>query len=375
MKTFKRLILMKRNLAILLFPIAVVLMKIGKSNVYFAEKIHAQGFFKVFSQVCSMITGIIPYSVAEIFIITVIISLPIFIVRAIVRLVKDKGQRVFIVWRAVLSLCAMASFAYFMLVVGCQINYYREPLGKLMELDTSPYSTEELYSLCTDLADRASELRKGFTETNEDENHAFKYSRSNYELADACRDSFKKLAEKYDIFSGTYARPKQIIHSKFMSMFYYTGVFVPYSMESNVNIDAPAYGLASTMCHEQGHLRGFMREEEANFVGYLACIYSEDPELEYSGIIDALTYAGNELAVRDSSLYNQLCATYDMGIWRDFQEGYKYWDQFKPTKISEAVNEANDAYLKENGQENGMDSYNDVVGLLIGLYRKNNGIK
>ncbi len=375
MKTFKRLIKLKRNLLILLFPIALGLMELAKRNVFFAEKIHAQGVFKVFSQVYSMITGIIPFSVAEIFICAVIIFIPIYIIGAIVRLIKSKGERFFLIWRDVITLCAIASLGYFLLVVGCQINYYRQPLGELMELDTGAYSTEELYDFCTQLAERASTLRKELSATNEDEHGVFKYSRSYMELADACRDSFEKLAEQYDIFDGYYARPKCIVHSNLMSKFHYTGVFVPYSMESNVNIDAPAMGIASTMCHEQGHLRGFMREEEANFVGYLACIYSDDPEIEYSGVIDALIYAGNELAVRDSSLYGKLCNSYDPGIWRDFEANNAYWDQFEETVITEAVNNANDAYLKENGQENGVESYNDVVGLLIGLYRKNHGIK
>lgn len=375
MKTFKRLILMKRNLLLLLFPIALVLMKIAKENLYFAENIHAQGIFKVYSQVFSMITGLIPFSMAELFIVAVIIFLPIFIIGQIIRIVKSKGKRLFMIWRDILTLCAIASLGYFLLVVGCQINYYRQPIGELLVLDTGKYSTDELYELHSALAERASTLRKGFTAENEDENGAFKYSRSNYELAYACRDSFQKLAEKYDIFSGTYAKPKLIIHSKFMSMFYYTGVFVPYSMESNVNIDAPAYGLASTMCHEQGHLRGFMREEDANLVGYLACIYSDDPELEYSGLMDALIYVGNELASRDSQLYTEVTHTYDPGIWRDLEASNKYWDQFKPTPVTEFVNDADDEYLKANGQENGIESYNDVVGLLIGLYRKNHGIK
>ena len=50
-----------------------------------------------------------------------------------------------------------------------------------------------------------------------------------------------------------------------------TGIFIPFTMEANVNVDIPDYSLGSTMCHELAHLHGFIREDEANYISYLAC--------------------------------------------------------------------------------------------------------
>ena len=66
-----------------------------------------------------------------------------------------------------------------------------------------------------------------------------------------------------------------------------------------------AYNIPHTICHELSHLRGFMREDEANFIGFLACIGSEDPEYRYSGYLSGWIYAGNALAGEDYEAYRQ----------------------------------------------------------------------
>lgn len=375
MNTFKRLIKLKRSLLILLFPISLIIVALSKKSVFFAEKIHARGFFKIYSQIYSLITGIFPFSVAEFVVVFSVFIVIGVIVWRVIAYVRAKNDRMFVIWRDFLTLAGIASLAFFLLSAGCTVNYHRETLDTLLEIEVRDSSVEELNGLCKELAARASELRKQLTTTNEDENGCFVYSCSYWTLAGKCRDAFDKLGEQYDIFKGFYARPKRVVHSTFMSKLEFTGVYVPFSMESNVNIDAPDFGIASTMCHEQAHLRGFIREDEANYIGYLACVASGDPELEYSGMADVLIYAGNALAGKDADLYRDLVASYDPGIIRDYLASNEYWKQFENTPISNAANEANDSYLKQNDQEDGVQSYGRVVDLLLAQYRKDHGIQ
>lgn len=44
------------------------------------------------------------------------------------------------------------------------------------------------------------------------------------------------------------------------------------------------------ICHEFAHLKGFMQEDEANLIGYLACINSDDAFFRYSGYMGVLNY-------------------------------------------------------------------------------------
>ena len=68
----------------------------------------------------------------------------------------------------------------------------------------------------------------------------------------------------------------------------------------------PYYNIPHTICHELSHLKGFMREDEANFIGYLACIGSDSPDFRYSGYLTGWVYAGNALARVDPESYYDL---------------------------------------------------------------------
>ena len=87
-----------------------------------------------------------------------------------------------------------------------------------------------------------------------------------------------------------------------------TGIFVPFTFEANVNVDVPDYSQPATMCHELSHLRGYMREDEANFIAYLACRNSENVEFQYSGAMLAFVYANNALYSADSEVLGTITA-------------------------------------------------------------------
>ena len=153
-----------------------------------------------------------------------------------------------------------------------------------------------------------------------------------------------------------------------------TGVFTCWSMEANVNIDVPDFTLPFTMCHEQAHLRGFMREDEANFIAYLACMESEDQAIQYSGASMAAMYAMNTLYQADYERFCELYATYSPGVQRDFAAQSRYWAQFEGP-VAEVSDKVNDTYLKANRQTDGVASYGRMVDLLLANYRAKHGVE
>ena len=70
-------------------------------------------------------------------------------------------------------------------------------------------------------------------------------------------------------------------------------------MEAHYNPNIPAYNQPAVLCHELSHLKGFMREDEANYIAYLACMASEDPNIRYSGLMLAYTHSINALYSAD----------------------------------------------------------------------------
>ena len=123
------------------------------------------------------------------------------------------------------------------------------------------------------------------------------------------------------------------------------------------------------MCHELTHLRGYMQEEEANFIAYLACRDSDDPEFQYSGTLLALICARNALYSADPEAYKAVHSLLDDGVRRDLQDRSAFWKQYD-TPAADVAQNVNDGYLKLNQQPDGVKSYGRMVDLLLSLTEK-----
>jgi hypothetical protein len=123
-----------------------------------------------------------------------------------------------------------------------------------------------------------------------------------------------------------------------------------------------------TACHELSHLRGFMNEGEANYIGWLACIHSDDEAFRRSGWIIAYTYAGNALYKADPDKFEELRKNVPESVIRELRENNEFWDTHM-TEAAEVQDKVNDAYLKSNGLEDGVESYGKVLTLMLIWYK------
>lgn len=365
----KRFLKLKRIWILLLLPISLLFLFLASRSEEIAEHVFARGFFVGLSWVMSHITGLFPFSLMELGIL-VLPPLALFLlVFFLVRMVRHKEDRGVRLAKAFLNVGCIVSAVAFLLVVGCSINYYRYPVARYLGLTIEPATKEELYGLVVKLAKETSEVR-GKLSGQEDESGVYKLSMSKKQLGREAVDAFHELSAQYDIFAGYYPQPKHIHFSHVMSQTELTGIFCPFTMEANVNIDIPDYSIASTMCHELAHLKGFIREDEANYVSFLACQASQSLELRYSGLMEALILSGNALYAKDADLYYEARANYSDGVSRDLRANSEYWAEFKDKPVSNVAQKVNDAYLKANHQEDGVQSYGRMVDLLLAQYRK-----
>ena len=395
----RKLLLRKRNLLLLLAPLGVLFTYWARSDVNVAEKIFANGIYKVLSQGMSLLTGWIPFSLMELIIIVGPIAVLILIIRQIVRIVRVKktagckekeysatmeNQSVNVqnaaIQRAVLlitmlqNLLCLAAVIYFGYVLLCGVNYHRYPVAYHLGLTVEKSTEDELAGLYIELVDKAVELRAKLTTENEQGAYVLPYSER--QLGKEAKKAYQKFAEEYPMFGGLYPVPKHVFFARLMSWTEITGVFTPWTMEANVNIDISPYSIGSTMCHELAHLRGFMREDEANYIAYRVCMASDSLDLQYSGTMLALIHAGNALYRQNADRYFELYQTHmSHEVSVDLVANNEYWDQFEKTVVGETTvgeiaNKVNDAYLKANAQEDGTKSYGRVVDLLLAEYKQ-----
>jgi len=301
--------------------------------------------------------SIFPFSVTE-FIIYLLVLL--FVLGAIVGIISGKKK---FVMKWLYGVSFTISLLLFLYTIGCGINYYRTPFSELQEYEISDYSTEELKELCLSLTVQVNEAAKLISL---DENGNM--SLDGIDVIIEARNNMESLGEDYPSLAGYYPTPKYIQNSELLSVQQLMGIYLPFTIEATVNKNMPVYDIPSTLCHELSHLKGFMREDEANFIAYLACMNSDIPEFRYSGALLAYEYSINALYQSgDLECYNevlrQLCDT----ACNELVNNYAYWARYD-TMIAEVSAEINDTYLKANSQENGVASYGRMVDLLLADY-------
>ena len=122
------------------------------------------------------------------------------------------------------------------------------------------------------------------------------------------------------------------------------------------------------MAHELAHQCGFMREDEANFIAYLACRQSDDALMRYSGYVLAYDNAISALRRVDPEAASAISLGLSAAVQRDLAGRAQHWAKYEGP-VQNVSNAANDTYLKANDQADGMQSYGRMVDLLLAEQR------
>ena len=296
-----------------------------------------------------------------------------------------RGYYRFFAW-TLLAVCLV-------MTLNCFILYHASTFSERYfgsDGGNTEYSLEELMQVYNMVAEQCLALSE---EIERDENGQALYTGSigkdgaQLDMADKARELMNQLGETYDQLDGYYPRPKALLSSDFMCQQYMCGYYFPFSMEANYNDVMFILNLPETMCHELAHLRGFIYEDEANFIAYLACVESDDTFFRYAGYLSVLTYLYNDLySARQKDPESYAEAAKDVGIvavpaqvWADsvFVTDEE-WERINSKALidTEIVDQASDVFidtnLKVNGISDGSVSYSRVVKLLLQYYRLTN---
>jgi hypothetical protein len=183
------------------------------------------------------------------------------------------------------------------------------------------------------------------------------------------REAYKIANLKYPFLHYETPSVKRSLYGRGGNYFGFLGYFNPFTGESQLNLTQPPFLIPFVTCHEMAHQLGYANESEANFVGYLTAASSKDPLFHYSAYFDMFNYANSELSKRDSVKGKENYKLLDTLVKKDMQELRQFYKKYK-NPIEPIVWAFYDRYLKANQQDKGVDSYNQVVGLLIAYYKK-----
>lgn len=344
---------------IALVPIIMVLNIFLKKYPQIIEEYYSNTINKFIREELSITTGVFSFSLGEILVILFVSILIIFIVILFLSIKKNKV----INW--CLNIIVYLSFLYILFMILWGFNYERETFDKIANLKVQQYSVKDLYSLCDELINEANALR---LKVDENSDGIMYLPRGYNDVFNRANNGYKQIGLIYPQLEGKYGKPKAIMFSKIFSYTGITGVYMPYTGEANININNTDLMLPCAVAHEMAHQRGFAREEEANYIAYLACINNDDVDFQYSGTALALISSMNKLAEYDLESYKKLVAKYSEKVKKDIKYQNEFWDKYKGN-VEKVTNKVNDNYLKYNGEKSGVESYGEMVELLLAQYK------
>lgn len=369
---------------VVLVLLIVLLNIIAWNSTYFCDA-YIKYVFPIWVNTYGRVTGIFPFSVGEFLLVlgvvcvaAAVLVLLICGVSGIYHLLRKKQKSIGKAAQRFIRFAKgyLIGFAWLVLAVcmimtlNCTILYHASTFSKqYYGAEKATYSIEELLRVRNYVVEKCNELA---LEMERDEEGNILYSQ---DIGKNAVKAMQKLGGTYDQLDGYYPQPKPLAASDFFSQQYMAGYYFPFSMEANYNDVMYLMNKPATMCHELAHLRGYIFEDEANFISYLACIQSGDQVFEYSGYLSVLYYLDNDLyAAVDREFYWSQPVISDQVHADNIFLTEEEWDRINGKAIidTETVDEISDTFtetvLVANGVSDGMISYSRVVRLLLQYY-------
>ena len=357
MQRSTRASLLRIGIGFVLFIIAVLLQIAARNHRGFADW-YTDTVYPFWVETIGRFWSFFPYSVVELLLYGLMFSLVVAACFGVVHGIRRTKRWSDVLLAGSSIVVLLIGGLFFFYTVWCGMNYHNTPFSERNGMKVGTYTVEQLTSYCKEITKEVNRLSKTADRVK------LKNQKENRKEA---VKAMHGIGKEYRGLSGYYPQPKGVRVSEILSYQQLTGIYSPFTVEANYNMDMTAYNIPFTMCHELSHLRGFMREDEANYIAYLACSHSESVEFQYSGALMAWIYSTNLLYDYAPETYQQLQDSLEEEVWKDLRENTIFWDKYDGA-IAKMSDEMNDTYLKANKQTDGIASYDRMVNLLMAEY-------
>ena len=364
--------------------ICVLLNFVAWKSAAFSD-FYVKNIFPVITLLYGRLTSVFPFSVGEIMLVFIVLFVLFSVIFVLVHscfLIYGKraasfGKRYFKAQKVFDSISGglykispvLMAIICTVMTLNCFILYHTSKIQLFSGADSTECDIQQLAELRDYVVKKCNELAK---EVPHDENGNVIYEGNMQTTAIA---AMSNISDRFPRLGGYYVTPKALYFSDFMSQQYMQGYYFPFSMEANYNDTMSIMNKPFTMCHELAHTHGYIYEDEANFLGFLACINSEDPVFQYSGYLGVLNYINNDfykaVSKEEYNSHVKISARvkYDNQFMTD-EAWVKVEEKavVKTETVKKAAETFIDTNLKVNGVASGKCSYSHVVALIMDYY-------
>ena len=352
-----------------LFSIALIISLFSMFPVA-VENLYSLGIYPRLSSTLRVLTKRIPFSLGDILYCILTIYLVVNACKAGLLVYRKKYSRnrfVLFLFR----LATMVLWVYILFKLLWGLNYNRLGIASQLKIDKNEYTKEEVMQLTHQLIDKLNECRRQIKDS-------LLPSPALDSIYKEAYRSYHQVSVSYEFLKYRNRSVKESLFSRVGDYMGFTGYYNPFTGEAQLRTDIPRVLVPFITCHEMAHQLGYASESEANFVGYLTASASTDVFFRYSVYLDMFSYAqGEEILLfgkekdfkKFESVVKENRDCLDTLVKKDRREIRDFFNQRK-NRISPVVSSLYDQYLKMNKQLKGVDSYNEVVGWLIGYQKK-----
>jgi Protein of unknown function (DUF3810) len=346
----------------LLLIILTILIKWASWYPGWVERNYSRGVYPVISKIQRFLFGWASFSIGDLFYAFLIVVILYKVFKFFKLLFKKQLNRLYFVAALQQGIFILLFlYVFFNLLWG--LNYNRRGIAYQLGLDVKQYSIADLDTLTNVIQSRVNYYAGFVSEAQRDS-----FDQKN-QLFSSAVDSYNEVAKKYSFLAY---HPKSIKPSFFSYLGNYLGFqgyYNPFSGEGQVNTTVPRFLEPYVTTHEIAHQLGYGKENEANFVGFLACRSYNSNAFRYSVYFDMFNYSIGELYRRDTVLAKSYQEKADSQVKKDQQEFKDFYRRYK-NPIEPIIMWGYGHFLKANNQPAGKRSYNEVVAWLIAYYKK-----
>jgi hypothetical protein len=352
--------------------LALALLLIGFGSFPAAvEHYYSSGMYPVLLSLRLWLTAWVPFSIGDLLYIIVCIYLIYKLINSLIH-IKKEGVNRGKIWRA--SAIILLVWISFKLLWG--FNYDRLGAGHLLDIEQKAYSGAAVDSLVNELIDSLNSTRKQISDAKIQVDTLPVGNPAPYFAM--AQEAYNNAQSRYPFLPKQAPRVKATLFNPLADYVGFTGYFNPFTAEGQVRTDMPGLELPFVACHETAHMLGFASESEANLIGYLVATKSANPYVRYSAYNEIFSYAQREqfvlLAQQKDSVgfmgavaHNR--ARLDTLVKQDRKAVRNFFNRHR-SSVAPIMSGVYEQYLFLNKQNAGLKSYDEVIGWLIDLKRK-----
>ncbi len=326
------------------------------------EKNYSLGVYPWISRAQRTLFGWIPFSIGDLFYAFLVLVILFQTWKFLRLLFRKKLTRLY--FKEALQqgiFFILFIYVFFNLLWG--LNYNRVGIADQLHLQLKTYTRDDLDTLTATLQTR---LNTYAGLVSHDQRDSFNRKGTLFASASA---AYKETSSVYPFMVYSPRSLKPSIFSYLGNYLGFQGYYNPFSGEGQVNTTIPRFLEPFVSTHEIAHQVGYARENEANFVAFLACKQYESPAFRYSMYFDMYLYAVGELSRRDTAQARYYQNSIHPQVKKDQQEYRDFLNRHR-NPVEEVVTWGYGHFLKANNQPAGKRSYNEVVAWLIAYYKK-----